>query len=317
MTRRVAGDSGQGQHGAVASTGRGSMAHRVDTHCHVWDRARWRPAILSRGATDIIRRSFGLDEWRRSASECGIDRCVIVQAVRDTRETRELLFLAADVEAVIAVVGWVDLEAPVVGSTLASLQSGEGGGKLVGVRLPLHLQRDAKWLSEPGVRRGLDALLGRQLQLELTLSPAHWHAALQIFSAFPAAPVVLDHMGGVPTTDEEWRAWNLFMSEASLHENVWCKISGQASWASANGHSGGVFAAAVKRCVELFRWDRLLWGSDWPVCLLEGSYSAIYHETASILGDGRWLAVLSENAEHWYSSSRGGGVIPAVTYAPW
>lgn len=276
------------------------MNFTVDAHCHVWDWTRWRPAVVAHRGTNLIRRRFALREWRASARQCAVDQCVLIQAVGDTDETRDLLSLAASDAAVLAVVGWVDLRASRIDETLALLQAGLGGGKLAGVRPLLHLESHGGWLRERQVLNGIEAVGKRGLGLEFVLNPVHWQDALRVARSFPRMRFVLDHMGGPVSPREDWRAWRVFVGEASQVPNVWCKISGEGGWEAESAGAADHFACAVKHCLQMFGWRRLLWGSDWPVCLLQLPYTRAYSDAGGALVRADWASVLSANARRAY-----------------
>ena len=256
----------------------------VDAHQHFWDPARakypWMTDDLAR-----IRRRFGPEDLRPLLAERGVDHTVVVQARSSLEETRELLTLAAATDFVAGVVGWVDLTDPAVGRTLHALQSSAAGAKLVGIRHQVHDEPDPDWLLRGDVRRGLRAVGDAGLAYDLLVRPRELRAAVQTAGEFPEMRFVIDHIAKPPIRGGDDRAWATAMASAGPIGNVYCKLSGmitEADWATWRPDA---FVPYVRRVVEWFGVDRLMFGSDWPVCLLAGSYGRVMDALLYCLGD--------------------------------
>jgi L-fuconolactonase len=256
----------------------------VDAHHHFWDPARadypWMTDELA-----VIRRPFGPEELRPLLMERGVDRTVLVQARSSLEETRELLALAAAANFVAGVVGWVDLTDPAVGHTLRALQSSSAGAKLVGVRHQVHDEPDPDWLLRDDVRRGLRAVGDAGLAYDLLVRPRELPAALRTAADLPEVRFVIDHIAKPPIRTGDDRAWAAAMAPAGWLGNVYCKLSGMITEADWTAWQPGDLVPYVRRVVEWFGADRLMFGSDWPVCLLAGSYGRVMDALRYCLAD--------------------------------
>ncbi len=261
-----------------------SRAVTVDAHQHFWDPGRadypWMTDDLA-----PIRRRFGPEDLRPLLAEQGVDHTVLIQTRSSLEETREFLTLAAETDFVAGVVGWVDLTDPAVGPTLRVLQSSAAGAKLVGVRHQVHDEPDPDWLLRDDVRRGLRAVGDAGLAYEFLVRPRELRAALQTAGDFPEMRFVIDHIAKPLIRGGDDRAWSAAMASAGLLGNVYCKLSGmitEADWATWQPEA---LVPYVRRVVEWFGVDRLMFGSDWPVCLLAGSYRRVMDALLYCLGD--------------------------------
>ena len=254
----------------------------IDAHQHVWDvGARPQPWLDSAAELAPLRRAFGIADLRPLAASAGVARTVVVQTVEDPAETAELLVLASTDQLVGAVVGWTDVTAPDVAGAVAGVRSGPGGSALAGIRHPLLTEPDPGWLDRPDVHRGLAALAAAGLTFDLVLRPGQLPAAIRAAGQVPQLTFVLDHLGlaeAGPAIDETWAAH--FSALASLPNTV-AKLSGVLGDIVRPGGLANVGASAAALgpyadlALECFGPDRLMFGSDWPVCTLSASYGEV------------------------------------------
>jgi L-fuconolactonase len=248
---------------------------------------------------DPIRRAFTVDDLAAVARPHGIVQTVVVQAVADLAETRDLLALAAAHPFVAGVVGWADLTDPGLPDALAALRAGTGGGALVGVRAMVQDEPDPDWLRRADVRRGLRAVADAGLVYDLLVRPPQLPAAVAVLADHPELTVVLDHAGKPEIAAGRIEPWAGLVAALAALQNVVCKVSGLVTEAdhrlhpptarSAPRRRGRRAQAAsarrrwtveqvapyVARIADLFGPDRLLFGSDWPVCLLAADYGQV------------------------------------------
>jgi L-fuconolactonase len=242
---------------------------RLDSHVHVWDLAvRDQPWTASLPA---LRRSFSVADIIPWLDAYGIDGVVLVQTVCVAEETPELLSLAASERRVKAVVGWVDLGAPDVAERLSALRAGKGGATLAGIRHQVQEEADPRWLCREEVRRGLRAVADAGLAYELVVRPPQLAAALDTVTALPQLRFVLDHgakpeLAAPPAAD-----WREAMAALAARPNVVAKLSGLTSEARA-GWTVEALRPFAETLMDAFGAERLMFGSDWPVCLLGGGY---------------------------------------------
>lgn len=244
----------------------------VDAHQHFWDPARaaypWMTDDLA-----VIRRRFGPEDLRPLLAERAVDRTVLVQTRSSLEETREFLAVAAATDFVAGVVGWVDLTDPAVAHTLRAFQASSGGTKLVGVRHQVHDEPDPNWLLRDDVRRGLRAVEDAGLAFDFLVRTPELPAAMRTARDFPAMRFVIDHLAKPPIRTGNDRAWAAAMALFSDLANVHCKLSGMITEAEWTAWRPETLVPYVRRAIDWFGEDRLMFGSDWPVCLLAGSYA--------------------------------------------
>ncbi|GAA1221028.1 amidohydrolase family protein [Kitasatospora nipponensis] len=270
---------------------------RIDAHHHVWDLARRPQPWLDAPESTVIRRGFGLADLAPLARAAGIERTVLVQVLPDLTETREFLALAAADDLVAGVVGWVDLTAPGIADTLADLRQGTGGASLVGVRHLVQGEADPAWLVRPDVRRGLRAVADAGLCYDLLTLPHQLPAAIETVQALPEVSFVLDHLSKPPIARGGPQPWAGRLRELAREPNVSCKLSGLVTEADRERWTVADLRPYAEAALDAFGPGRLMFGSDWPVCLLAASYEQVVscakeltdhlepHERAQVFGD--------------------------------
>ena len=247
----------------------------INSHQHFWD-----PAVTEfTWMTDVhksIRRRFGPEDLRPLLAENGVDASVLVQTWHSVDETRDFLAIAASVDFVAGVVGWVDLTDPGVERTVEDLLRRPDGRYLVGIRHLVHDEPDPNWLLRDDVRRGLAVLDRHGLAYDLLLKVREIPAALRTVADFPNLRFVVDHIAKPNIAANAVSPWSELMGGFKAHRgHVWCKLSGmaeEANWASWTPEQLQPF---VDRVVEVFGPSRCMFGSNWPVCLLAGDYRRI------------------------------------------
>ena len=245
----------------------------VDAHHHVWDLAvRDQPWIDGRPMA-AIRRPFTVDDLRPAALAAGVGATVAVQTVTVPEETPELLALAEADPLVAGVVGWTDLTSPAVADELARLADGPGGGRLVGIRHQVQEEPDPGWLRRRDVIRGLRAVAAAGLAYDLLVRPHQLPAAAAAAAAVPGLTLVLDH-AGKPPVGGDLGAWAAAVRALAALPNTACKLSGLVTEAP-RGAPAEAFAAVAEVVLDAFGADRVMFGSDWPVCLLGRDYPGV------------------------------------------
>jgi L-fuconolactonase len=247
----------------------------VDAHQHFWDPARADYPWMDAPELAPIRRPFGPSDLAPLLKANGIEASIVVQCRSALAETEEFLRIAAATPFVIGVVGWVDLTDGALGDTLDRLRALPGGDKLVGIRHQVHDEADPDWLLREDVQRGLTAVFAHDLAFDLLVRTRELPAAIATAQAFPTARFVLDHAAKPPIAAGGSEEWTDRITALAACGNVWCKISGlatEAKWSDWDAERLFPFVAHAEKC---FGEDRLIFGSDWPVCLLAGSYDEI------------------------------------------
>jgi len=254
-------------------------------------------------ALDPIRKPFGPTDLVPELAAQGVSGTVLVQTVSSLEETREFLELAASWEFIWGVVGWVDLTSAAVGDELDALRDGPGGDRLVGIRHQVHDDPDPDWLRRADVRRGLAAVQARGLRYDLLVRARELPAAADTVGAFPNLQFVLDHVAKPRIVDGEDPEWRKGMPALAAVPNVAVKLSGmvtEADWAT---WTPADLRPIVESVVDWFGVERLMFGSDWPVCLLAASYAGVVEglkQALGVLSTGDEARIFGSNAVHVY-----------------
>lgn len=258
---------------------------RVDAHHHWWNlSARDQPWIDPLTMT-AIRRNFDVADLLAALAGTGVDRTVLVQALNDDAETAELLDQAAAAQVVAGVVGWIDLVVPDADRRLARLRGLPGGHLLVGIRHQAQAERDpARWLAHPGLDGGLDALAALGLPFDLMIRPAQFDVARQLSRRHPGVTFVLDHLGKPPVGAGPIEPWAEGIRALARSSNVVCKLSGLVTLGGSGCRVDHLRPYALT-VLEAFGPARVMYGSDWPVCVLAADYVEVVGLVEELLAD--------------------------------
>lgn len=250
-----------------------------------------------------LRRSFDLTDLRPHAAAAGVDRTIVVQTVPEPEETPELLALAAQSDLVAAVVGWVDLTTPAVAENLARLREGRGGAHLAGIRHQVQDEPDPCWLTRPDVRRGIAAVGTSDLVYELLVVPGQLEAAIATARALPEVTFVLDHLGKPPISSGRLEPWASQVRALARESHVYCKLSGMVTEADGTAWTTDSIRRYADVVLDAFGPNRLMFGSDWPVCLLASDYGGVVglaEELTRHLGEDERTQIFRHTAERVY-----------------
>jgi L-fuconolactonase len=278
---------------------------RIDAHVHFW---RYRPEEYAwiDGRMGALRRDFLPDDLAPLVSRAGFDGVVAVQACHAWSETAWLLDLAARYSFVRGVVGWVDLCADDVRDALGRAA---GDRRLVGVRHIAQDEPDDRFLVRPAFLRGIEALGELDLAYDILVYPRHLPVALELAQRFPAQRFVLDHLGKPDIRGGALEDWARALRALSACPNVWAKLSGLVTEADWSAWRADQIRPCLEVAFECFGPQRLLIGSDWPVCTLAGDYERVMDVVAGFLA-GRPAAerdaVLGGNAARFWHLEDGG-----------
>lgn len=247
----------------------------VDAHHHFWTPGRHDYYWMAGEDLEPIRTPFTPDDLAPLMREAGVDYSVLVQTVPSVAETREFMQIAAESAFVAGVVGWADLTDAGVAETLAELLARPDGRTLVGIRHQVHDEDDPEWLLRPDVRHGLGAVRDAGLAYDILVRPRELPAALDVARAFPEMRLVIDHLAKPPIASGDIDAWAALMSPFRDLPHVYCKLSGMITEADWTRWTVDDLRPYVETTLDIFGVDRVMYGSDWPVCLLAGSYGAV------------------------------------------
>jgi len=278
----------------------------IDAHHHVWDLAARDQPWLAATELAPIRRTFTLDDLRPAAMAANVSATVLVQTVTVAAETPEMLLLADTDPLVAGVVGWTDLSSSAAADEIAALRAGRGGARLAGIRHQVQSEPDKDWLRRPDVIRGLRAVAAAGLAYDLVVLPHQIPAASYAAKAVPDLVFVLDH-AGKPSIGSGLNSWKADVAEFAARPNTACKLSGLVTEAPP-GAAPEAFAEVAGVVLDAFGADRVMFGSDWPVCLLASDYAAVLTLaetlTAGLSGDEK-AAVFYRTAARVYRIGEG------------
>ncbi|ANZ43389.1 amidohydrolase [Lentzea guizhouensis] len=255
---------------------------RIDAHHHLWDLSARPQDWLDAPEAARIRRDFGLADLAEVTGPAGVDATVLVQVLDDVDETADFLALAGESELVAGVVGWADLTAPDVAEQLDRLRSGPGGDRLVGVRHLVQSEPDPGWLVLPAVLTGLRAVRDAGLAYDLLTRPHQLPAALVAVRSVPDLVFVVDHLSKPGIAHRVYQPWATHLSALAAEPNVTAKVSGLVTEAGPEWTVEDL-RPCVDLALEVFGPDRLMVGSDWPVCLLAGEYGEVLGAAEALL----------------------------------
>ena len=275
----------------------------VDSHHHFWDPTLRDYYWMMTDQLASIRKPFGPDDLRPLLWQNQVDRTVIVQTIPSVEETKEFLAIAAENDFVAGVVGWVDLTDPGVNKVLAELKEGEHGKYLVGIRHQVHDEEDPDWIARKDVIHGIKAVGDADLAYDLLTKQRELPACMQAVDANPDMRFVVDHIAKPLIADGEIEPWAARLEELARRPNVFCKLSGLVTEADWVHWTPDDLSPYVDRVIEWFGEDRVMYGSDWPVCLLASDYTTVKKTVEQILGKPRnetHAKIFGNNAANFY-----------------
>jgi L-fuconolactonase len=241
---------------------------RIDSHQHFWRYSPTEHTWMS-DAMSALKRDFLPADLQPLLAANKFDGSVAVQARQSLEETHWLLELASQHEFIHAVVGWVDLRSEDLPSRLASLAQHP---KLAGVRHVVQDEPDDEFLMRPDFRQGISRLHEFNLTYDLLLYPKHLPAAITVATEFPKQPFVLDHIAKPDISEGLTTPWREQIQALAELPNVCCKLSGMVTEAKWKQWQPEDFRPYLDLVFAAFGPDRLMIGSDWPVCTLSGDY---------------------------------------------
>jgi L-fuconolactonase len=244
---------------------------KIDAHQHFWnydsDRDSWITEAMS-----LLRRDFSPDDLMPELAANGIDASVAVQAAQSEEETRYLLELAAKSKQIAGVVGWADLCSTEVEERLRFFSKFE---KLRGFRHIVQAEPDERFLLRPDFLCGMRLLRQFDFTYDILIYPRQLPAAVEFTAMFPEQRFVIDHMAKPEIRARKTADWTGQMRSMAANLNVYCKVSGLVTEGDWRNWQAVDFKYYLDVVFDAFGPHRLMFGSDWPVCLLAGSYRQV------------------------------------------
>lgn len=272
----------------------------IDSHQHFWnyepEKHLWIDDEMS-----VIRRDFLSDDLQKVFAENGVDACVAVQADQTTEETNFLISIAENNNFIKGVVGWVNLRSESIEEDLLKYKKYD---VVKGFRHVVQGEQDHNFMLRPEFLRGIELLGKYDLCYDILIFPHQLGAALELVKKFPYQKFVIDHIAKPYIKDGFFEGWAVMMREIAKHQNVYCKISGMITEAGYKTWTTEQVHPYMKLVLESFGAGRVMYGSDWPVCLVAGNYSmvkALVTDFISDLSQEQQNAIMGGNAAKFYN----------------
>lgn len=244
---------------------------KVDSHQHFWRYNSTRDAWIT-DAMSILKRDFLPEQLAAECKANGIDASIAVQASQSEEETLFLLQLAEANPQIVGVVGWVDLASPQIDERLRFFSRHK---KLRGFRHIAQAEPDDRFLVRPDFTRGISRLREFGFTYDILIYPKQLPAAIELVSKFPEQLFVIDHLAKPEIKSKDVMFWATHIRRIAESPNVFCKLSGLVTEADWTNWKPADFKPYLEVVLEAFGPDRVMFGSDWPVCLLAASYAQV------------------------------------------
>ena len=240
----------------------------IDTHQHFWNYDSKTHDWINEDMK-VLRKDFLPADLAPILKENNVEGCIAVQADQTDAETQILIRESHQNAFIKGVVGWVDLNSTEIEATLASYADTK---MLKGFRHILQAESKGFMLA-PSFKKGIDALAKYNYTYDLLIYANQLKEAKKFISNHSTQPIVIDHLAKPNIKEGEWESWKKDINEIAQYPNVYCKISGMATEANWNSWTMDTLKPYIDTAVEAFGAKRIMFGSDWPVCLLASSYS--------------------------------------------
>ena len=250
---------------------------KIDSHHHIWDLSIRDQDWIVGESLAPIRRNFLMSDYKEAVKPFGIEKSVIVQTVTTYDETPELLAIAETDEMVAGIVGWLDMSADDAILQLDHYQTLPGAAYLKGIRDIVQDHPDSNYLARPQVDKNVKELGKRGLAYDILTKTPELFGAIELAKNNSDVQFVLDHISKPYISKREFEPWRSLIKEIAKYENVVCKVSGivtEADWKNWNIEDIKPYFDII---LENFGANRLMYGSDWPVCTLAGSYVEVFN----------------------------------------
>jgi L-fuconolactonase len=258
---------------------------RIDAHHHLWQYEPNSFGWIEPGSA--IARDFAAEDLRSALDDAGLDAAIAVQARQSPEETCFLLNVARQESAIIGVVGWIDLRAP----NIAALLDEHTDPLVVGYRHVVQDEDEPDFLLAGSFIDGVRAVVERGLTYDLLVNHAQLETVPHFLDRVGEGRFVLDHAAKPDIAAQGWQPWADRISAVAERRNVWCKVSGLVTEADHTAWTPDDVERYLDHVLAVFGPERLIWGSDWPVCLLAASYDRVVDLVAD------WVARSCPDAE--------------------
>ena len=272
----------------------------IDSHQHFWkydsDKHAWIDDNMS-----SIRQDFLPHQLEKLYKAQGVDGCVAVQADQTDEETAFLLQLSKNHPIIKGVVGWVDLRSPDISELLEAYSSEE---IIKGFRHIVQGEADPNFLLRPSFLNGISALKKHDFTYDILVFPHQLGAVLEFVKTFPDQKFVIDHIAKPYIKDGFYDGWAALMMEIGKQKNVYCKLSGIITEADYQHWTKSDIIPYLDLVLDAYGPNRLMFGSDWPVCLVAGNYQEVKELIANFiakLSSDEQRNIMGANALKFYN----------------
>jgi L-fuconolactonase len=273
---------------------------KIDAHQHFWIFDPVRDSWINDEML-VIKRDFLPVDLLPILQQNGIDGCVAVQASQSEEETQFLLDHAAKNPEIKGVVGWVDLRANDLDERLQHYKQYD---KLKGFRHILQSEPDKQYMLQPQFQKGIASLQKQGYTYDILIYPEHLPYAELLAGGFPDQRFVVDHLAKPHIKDQKISDWQKDIQALAKYPNVHCKISGMLTEANWNSWKTEDFTPYLDVVFNAFGINRVMFGSDWPVCLLAGGYEGtmqVMNNYCATLSATEQALFWGDNAKDFYN----------------
>jgi L-fuconolactonase len=244
----------------------------IDAHHHLWAfdpiEYDWIDDSMA-----VLKQDFQLKELEKTLNENGFSGSIVVQARQSMQETLWLADLASQSDLIRGVVGWIDIKSEDLTTQLTTLTTHK---KLVGFRHVIQGETDPDFMRNPAFIRGLNTLAQQGYRYDLLIYAHQLPAAIEMLAQVPNLHIVIDHIAKPDIkTGEAFEQWKQNMRILAKNPQCYCKLSGMVTEADWQNWTPQEIQPYMKTVLELFGTERVMFGSDWPVCLVAGEYQTI------------------------------------------
>lgn len=271
---------------------------KIDAHHHCWKYQPQKHAWID-DSMQVIQRDFGPEDLQVSLDANDVTGTVLVQVDQEPEENHFMLTLAQTSPFIKGIVGWIDLLAPNLNEQLDMWASEP---LMKGFRHIAQAEPD-DFLARPEIIKGIGQLAKFGFSYDILIKPPQMKAALELIHALPDIPFVIDHLAKPYIAAGEKNAWAKNIRALAAFPHVYCKLSGMVTEANWCQWTNAQLFPYMEVVLGAFGADRLMFGSDWPVCLVAASYDAVVDTTRQFiqsLSDHERSAVWQRNAERFY-----------------
>lgn len=273
----------------------------LDTHHHLWNlslrKYDW-INDLPKEEANAINKNFLINDLNIVANNNNLDGTICVQAHQSEDEAFWLLEIAKNSELIKGVVCWVDLKSPSLESSLDNYLLNE---KFVGIRHVWHDEKEEDWIMDPKVISGLKILSDREINFDFLVRPNHLKYIFEVYEKVPSLKGVIDHIAKPFIKNNIFEPWAAEMSELSKIDNLYCKISGIVEEMD-DTQELSIINNYTNHIIDNFGFNKIMYGSNWPVCLTKKSYSEVLEIAEDVIPSSAYENFFYSNGEEFYLS---------------